>query len=256
MKKIIFVLAFVFISLPFLLTACSNGPSESKQYDFTNFTGAQVSGPFDLSVTPSNSYSISIIAPQDRFNNIKLEKSGDTLEVGMNFSFWNFWRNFGSKSKLEISMPELDILNLSGATSGTVTGFTSNSNFHLELYGASSAEVKIGAYDTSIDLTGASHASGVFNIHDLTLTVSGASNAVLSGIGNDLNLQVSGASSADLGNLQLVNANVELTGASHGTVDASGKLNITASGASSLSYVGNPSIGTIDVTGASSIHQK
>lgn len=153
-------------------------------------------------------------------------------------------------------MPELDNLNLSGTTSGTVAGFTSNSNFQLELFGASSAEINIGAYDTSVDLTGASHVSGVFNVHDLTLSVSGASNAELSGIGNNLNLQVYGASEADLGNLQVVDANVQLSGASHGIVDAAGKLNITASGASNLSYVGNPSIGTIDVTGASSIHQK
>jgi hypothetical protein len=256
MKKIVFELAFLLMCLPFVLTACSNGPSQTKEYDFSNFTGVQVGGPFDVSITPSNSYSISITAPQDRFNNVKVEQSGSTLEVGMSFSFWSFWRNFGSKSKLEISMPELDNLNLSGATSGTVAGFTSNSNFQLELFGASNAEINIGAYDTSADLTGASHVSGVFNVHDLTLSVSGASNAELSGTGNNLNLQAAGASGADLGNLQVVDANVQLSGASHVTVDAASKLNITASGASNLSYVGNPSIGTVDVTGASSIHQK
>ena len=236
MKKLVLVLASLLISFPLLLTACSNpGPSETKQYNFADFTGVQAGGAFDVVITPLSTYSVSISAPQNWFKHMTIKKSGSTLEVGMNFGFWDFWRNLGSKPKLEVSMPKLDNLNLSGA---------------------SSADVDIGAYDTSIAVTGASHATGILNINDLTLDVSGASNITLSGTGNNLNLKVYGASGADLGNLQVKDAMVELRGASHGTVDASGKLDINASGASSLSYVGNPTIGTIDVTGASSIHQK
>jgi hypothetical protein len=257
MKKLVLVLASLLISFPLLLTACSNpGPSETKQYNFADFTGVQAGGAFDVVITPLSTYSVSISAPQNWFKHMTIKKSGSTLEVGMNFGFWDFWRNLGSKPKLEVSMPELDNLNLSGASTGTARGFTTTKNFQLELSGASSADVDIGAYDTSIAVTGASHATGILNINDLTLDVSGASNITLSGTGNNLNLKVYGASGADLGNLQVKDAMVELRGASHGTVDTSGKLDINASGASSLSYVGNPTIGTIDVTGASSIHQK
>jgi len=54
----------------------------------------------------------------------------------MNFGFWDFWRNLGSKPKLEVSMPELDILNLSGTSIGTVRGFIITNNFQMELSGA------------------------------------------------------------------------------------------------------------------------
>jgi hypothetical protein len=256
MKKAILLLVSLLICLPLLLTACGNGPSETKQYNFKDFTGVQVGSSFDVSLTPSSSYNISITAAQDRFNSIKVVDFGGILEVSMKLSFWDFWRNFSSKPKLEVSLPELDILNLSGASTGTATGFTSTNDFQLTLSGASSADIGIGAYDTSIAVTGGSNATGVLNIHDLALDASGASNVVLSGTSNNLNLQVSGASGADLGNLQVNNATVKLSGASDGIVDASGKLDTYASDASNLSYVGNPTIGTIDVTGASDVHQK
>ena len=257
MKKIYLVLASLLVLLPLLMTACSDpGPSETRPYSFSDFTAIQAGSAFYVVVTPSDTYSVSVTAPRDWFDHMTLIQGSTTLEVNMNFGFWDFWRGFNSRPKLEVSMPELDTLELSGASTGTAKGFTTTKDFHLELSGASSANIDIGAYDTSVAISGASHLNGTLKVHDLRLNVSGASNTTLSGTANNLNLQVSGASGADLTNLSVKDARAEISGASHGTVDASGKLDIYVSGASNLSYVGSPSMGTIDVTGASSIHQK
>jgi hypothetical protein len=61
---------------------------------------------------------------------------------------------------------------------------------------------------------------------------------------------------ADLEKLPVKDARAEVSGASRGTVDAYGKLDVYVSGASNLYYVGNPAMGIIDITGASSIHRK
>jgi hypothetical protein len=64
---------------------------------------------------------------------------------------------------------------------------------------------------------------------------------------------------ADAGNADSVtnnDANIELSGASHASLEINGKLDVSLSGASSLGYGGNPTLGRLDVTGASSIKQK
>jgi len=48
-------------------------------------------------------------------------------------------------------------------------------------------------------------------------------------------------------------ADVEASGASTVTVNASERLDANASGASHIKYLGNPSLGTVDTSGGSSV---
>jgi hypothetical protein len=52
------------------------------------------------------------------------------------------------------------------------------------------------------------------------------------------------------------NADVSLSGASNGTVNLSGKLDANLSGASKLEYIGEPTMGAINTSGASTISKK
>ena len=86
--------------------------------------------------------------------------------------------------------------------------------------------------------------------------MSGASTVELEGTAADVTIDASGASSMKLKDFSAVNVTIGLSGASNGTVNASGKLDCNLSGASSLSYIGNPTLGSVDVSGGSKISQK
>jgi hypothetical protein len=88
---------------------------------------------------------------------------------------------------------------------------------------------------------------------DLAVDVSGGATLELSGTGNDLRATASGASTAALGGFAVSNANVEASGASRIAVNASGTLDAKASGASTVQYAGNPTLGRIDESGASAV---
>ena len=118
----------------------------------------------------------------------------------------------------EITMPELAELELSGGTHCTVTGFEST--------------------------------------RALDLDVSGGSHATLSGSAGDVTIDASGGSEADLSGFSVVDANVEASGGSEVTVNASGRLDADASGASHVYYLGSPTLGKIDTSGASSVKRK
>ena len=82
-------------------------------------------------------------------------------------------------------------------------------------------------------LTGDIKASG-----DAKLEVAGASKLDLEGATRDITLKASGASKADLSKFPTQNADVEISGASSGTINLNGKLNANVSGASNLYWFG------------------
>jgi hypothetical protein len=52
------------------------------------------------------------------------------------------------------------------------------------------------------------------------------------------------------------NADVILSGASDATINLAGRLDADLSGASKLEYIGEPTLGVMDATGASTVKRK
>jgi len=89
----------------------------------------------------------------------------------------------------------------------------------------------------------------------MTARISGASNLSLSGRVGTLDIEASGAS--DLAILELVvdSFRISLSGASDTEVTVNDSIEASLSGASSLSYAGDPDVSTLETTGASTIGQ-
>jgi hypothetical protein len=117
--------------------------------------------------------------------------------------------------KAEISMPDLTEVQFSGGVVGTVSGFNMPHNFNVDL--------------------------------------SGGSRLTMSGQAVDLAAQCSGGSNLQLSDLKVTNANVDLSGGSQGTINLNGTLDANLSGGSHLYYVGNPTLGNINISGGSTI---
>jgi hypothetical protein len=137
----------------------------------------------------------------------------------------------------EITMPILTRVEASGASHVTLIGFDSPQTLRVVASGASSVGGEIQAGEMSIEASGASSIS----------LAGGAANLVL---------EVSGASSVDLESFPVTDLRAELSGASSAVVNASGTLDVEASGASELSYLGNPTLGSVNTSGASTVREK
>jgi len=157
---------------------------------------------------------------------------------------------------VRITMPLFRGLRLSGATRGTVNGFSSSEDFEVELSGASSVTGEITAGDTELSLSGASSAELTASANDVVIKASGASRAELTGSANDVVIKASGASRVELGGFAVHNVGIKLSGASRSTVKLDGTLDARLSGASHLSWIGNPIIGDIRASGASRLSRK
>jgi hypothetical protein len=134
-------------------------------------------------------------------------------------------------------MPQLGGLTVSGASRGTVANFNSTEA-------------------VNIAVSGASRVTGDITAGDIGFDVSGASTIELEGSADNMVAAVSGASRFSLDDFTVNNANVNISGASTGTINLDGRLDANVSGASTLLYVGDPVMGTINVSGASTLSRK
>ena len=78
----------------------------------------------------------------------------------------------------------------------------------------------------------------------------------MQGSASDIVIEGSGASRVELADFPLNNADINLSGASTGTVNLKGRLDAELSGASKLRYIGEPTMGNINTSGGSTISSK
>lgn len=227
----------------------------TEEKDFTNFTYVDVEGTFEVEIIQSDSFSTTVTADKNFFDYIAVSKEGKTLRIYLNprHTFTDFTLQ-AKILKAKITMPALYGVHLSGACRGTVTGFKSSEDFSLDVAGASSLDIDdIEVDDVECAISGASKVTGNMNADDVEFEVSGASEVELKGSADNIIISASGASKVDLADFPLDNANIHLSGASEATVNAKGRLDCVLSDASRLYFQGNPTMGKVSVTGASTI---
>ena len=267
--KILTTVLLALLLVTFLISGCGTilvpkngetetGETETRQYDFSEFTRVDISSAFSYEIMQSDTYSISITANNNLFDDIKVAKEGQTLIIGMEPPEVR-WAIFNTNLNLKavITMPQLNGLDSSGATRGTVANFSSTESLDVTASGASSVElVKISAGDVSFVVSGASNVTGDIEANKMELEASGASTVQLKGSADIIASYGSGASHLKLADLKVGNANIILSGASDCTVNLEGKLDAELSGASTLEYIGEPTLGITDISRASKLKRK
>ena len=209
-----------------------SGDLETQKYDLEDFTSLDVSHAFQVTVTQSDSFSVSVTADDNVLEFVEVELRGNTLHIGID-------RAGGVNATLRatITMPQLRGIVASGASKVNISGFRSEAEVTLEVSGASTI-------------------TGDLESGDVDLEVSGASTIELDGSAEDLVADVSGASRLQMDEFQVTDADLDISGASKVTVKLEGTLSADVSGASKLTYIGEPTLGDISVSGASTIQRE
>jgi len=215
-----------------------SGNLVTQEFDLNDFTTVNVGSGFEVEITQSSSFSISITADDNMFDYIEVFKTSEKLTIRLKWGY-SYESAKARDRPTKITMPELYELELSGGTHGTIQGFSSSHEFVLELSGGSSL---IGDFTTS---------------GDAQFTLSGGSHLIeLEGAANDLHVSASSGSHLELSDFHVNDANVNLSGGSHATINLEGRLDADLSGGSHLEYIGNPTMGDIQTSGGSTVGKK
>lgn len=212
-------------------TLQGSGNVVSEQMALADFTTVEAQNAFELQITQSDSFAVTVRADDNIMDLVDVSKEGDTLKLRLERGV--SLRN--ATLEAEITMPDLEGLDLSGASRASVSGFRSSGQLDIGLSGASSLDGDLEAGDVDIN-------------------ASGASRVVLDGSATGLTIEGSGASSLDLADFTVETAEVRLSGASDATVRAQERIDpVDVSGASKLRYLGDPSLGDVTTSGASTV---
>lgn len=242
MKKAVIIIAIV-VAVAVICTVLilrvwpgvliGSGHLETEDYAFADFTEVEISSAFEFEIKRSDSYSINVTADDNVMDYVQVLKDGQTLKIRL--ATVPSLRLVTLRAS--VSMPELSGVTVSGASRGTVSGFSS-------------------ADDMDITVSGASRITGDIIAGKVGFGISGASTIQLEGAASDIDANVSGASRFNLEDFAVGDADVNISGASTGTIHLNGVLDADVSGASTLFYIGEPTMGTINVSGASTLKEK
>lgn len=201
-----------------------------KRYDFIGFTELEVNSAFEVEITQSDEFLVELTFEEELEPNILVQLSENELKVGL-----KGWKgNLKSKPKAVIHLPNLESIEISGATTVNIS--------------------KLNIEDLEIELSGASDINGEINVRRLVADISGASSLNLSGIVNKSEIYLSGASEFNNDKGRITDELIfDASGASSANCVVDGDIYINMSGASSFTYSGKGDIIKQESSGGSSI---
>jgi hypothetical protein len=200
------------------------------------FEAINISGAFDVILSQSNETVVVVSASEPSIRDlITTEVKGNTLYLGYKKSNFNFRSN--RKLKAYISVPNITLIDLAGASEMRVDGVLKMENL-------------------SINLSGASDFTGTIESKDLKLSSSGSSDFKLSGMVDNLKLLVSGSSDISAFGLTANYCDITVSGSSAIEITVEKEMMVSISGSSDITYQGNGVITKQNLSGKSTITKK
>jgi hypothetical protein len=203
---------------------------ETRSLNYQGFTEVGVASGMQVDITQSQTYSVRVTADPQLWEVLRVEQVGNRLE----FRIESGWRRQGrGRAQIQITMPTLTALDLSGGSEGRISMNVSN--------------------DFSSDLSGGAHLTGSLNCGDMRINASGGSRATLAGTGGDLDLNGSGGSRVLFRDFSAQGLDATLSGGSTAVVTLNGVINANLSGGSEITFFGNANVGSTQASGGSRI---
>lgn len=260
-----FVLSVFAILTVAVTAAFAEDDRIEKAYHLRGFTSLRFETSSEVEIVKSDEYSLTISVGEEYIPYVSVELDSKSGLLTIDYEKLPF-KLKNSKNRLlhvRISMPYLDALQLSGASSVKVdsvfTTSTAMAGFILDVSGASKVEtLKVNASKAEIDISGSSKVNLGGEFGEIKAEVSGASKFVVKGSADLLDAEISGASKFDSEALTAAEVSISTSGASSSKIYVGKKLTVSASGASKCTYIAprDISIDVKGISGASSFKHK
>jgi serine/threonine-protein kinase len=190
-----------------------SGILATKNWDVDDFTSVEIVSTFRAQIFKGRDFKVVTTAEDNVLPFVRVEKEGNTLKVGLDKI-----KNFELKKPLEveITMPVLANLEVSGAAGATLKGFDSEKELTLRVSGASQVTGSLKVAKADFEVSGAGSLSLTGAAQSAHLTAQGASHLTLPEfLLKDCTLDLQGGSTAQLSVRSDAKFSAKLAGASH-----------------------------------------
>jgi hypothetical protein len=192
-------------------------PDEKEvSFDVRDFEEIHLNGAMNIRVTQGAVYSLKIKGDPIDIQDLNVSVKANSLQI-----YYKQAREKRYQMTTVMTVPSLRKIGLEGAISLVVDNFQNTKAWSIQLVGASKIEIPI-------------------NAETLETQILGASALKLSGVCSEVSAKIDGASSMDGSSLNSKNTSLEINGTSIASIKVSNKLNVVATGVSSVYYYGDP----------------
>lgn len=213
------------------VTPSGNVTTQSKP--ITGFNALDISDQFKVYVTFSaTEESVNIEADDNLQSYIQVSKNNDRLVVKLDDNI-NIREG---EATLNIHVSIIDLEKIEGA--GATSFYFQNGLIGNEL---------------ELNLTGACSLTGLVNLNQLNATITGSSNLSITGTTETFKIDATGASNMEGYGFETYKLEADLEGASNLNLTVHEKMDVKASGASTVYYKGNGFVNSQNLSGASEI---
>lgn len=197
------------------------GAQQVQVYQLDNFSGIEASGGVQFVIKQDKAFSVRATGDQDALRSLDIHVRGRTLHIGFRPHFGIAWTK---NVVVEVVMPELMVLRLSGAANGTI-------NFDAR-----------HSPRVSFDISGGAGLQGVLIASGISGDVSGGSTLRIEGYAESATIQVNGGSRVESKDFAVDNAIFALSGGAYACLAVQSNIVVKASGGSHLDYRGKPDV--------------
>jgi hypothetical protein len=226
------------------LSACFLGAPSGNiitlEKSFKDFRTLTISKGFNVEVKPGKEFKVTIELDDNLEELLQVNQFGKDLSIRLKTTTL-----INPTLRATIVMPVFEGAELSDASELYAKGFEmKDSNVSITAIGGSTVELEMKAKDAFVQLSGSSSIKGRWEIQNLSAKLTDSSKLDLTGTANNIVLEGVG-SIFSLSGLSGKDCKATLTSSAQATVNVTGKLEGTLTEASSLFYLGTPTLGTI-----------
>jgi hypothetical protein len=232
-KSMLIVLLFLVTLLHAQDKLILNDPNIVKR-DAGSFSSIVVRGPFKVYFSEGKENELAVSAKSASIRDHIVTKTVDNELIIELDKGWATWLGQSPDFRIYVAAPTLKSVKASGAVDFMVADILRSTQLDLQFSGAS-------------DFT------GKLDCNTLKLAFTGASDMDAMGSCQSIDADFTGASKMSAAALKTTNASLNATGASSIRISVSGTLKANATGASNITYYGNPTGTNTRATGASNI---
>lgn len=218
-----------FLSLFLISSVLVYAGDETKTFNNKDFTEVSICCGMKLHLNKASNFSVKVTADSKDMQFLSVEQEGSSLHFYISKNNYRMHNEI----RIEVNMPDLEAVELSGGALASINMQTSRS--------------------FSAELSGGAYLKGNLSCKNIEMDLSGGSKITLKGSAGNIELNGSGGSIFQLADLSVKDVESQLSGGSNVEIKMDGTLNTSQSGGSQFVFYGTAKIGRTSFSGGSGV---
>ena len=186
------------------------GPSASRSFAVSDFTGVDLRGSDDVEVKIASSFSVRAEGPQKVLDRLEIERDGDTLRIGRKSDgMWHWGNDRGAR--IFVTMPRIASAKLAGSGDMTI-GRVEGQSFSASTTGSGNIRI------------------ATLTVPSVSLSVAGSGDIDASGQGDKVDINIAGSGEVQARGLKARSASVSIAGSGAAVADVAGPATVSIMG--------------------------